>query len=60
MPSGLGFSDMLVVAALDVGLPLLVSVPVDVTFFEFLKRRSISWNCCGESPLAVTFVAGRD
>ena len=51
---------MLVVAALDVGLPLLVSVPVDVTFFEFLNRRSIIWNCCGESPLAVTFVAGRD
>ena len=58
MPSGLGFNDMLLVAALDVGL--LDSVPVDVTFFEFLKRRSISWNCCGESPLAVTFVAGRD
>ena len=54
---------MLVVAGSVVGLPLLhavvVSVLAVVRFLEFLNSRSISWNCCGERPLAVTFVAGR-
>ena len=36
---------------------VVVFVANVVRFLESLNICSISWNCCGESPLAVTFVA---